>query len=89
MITPEEMRQMRSIEEAQAPPTPQELFKAGRIEEAEAAARAVGHYLCLHCGQTAPKDDWGPGRVTCPGCRKFAPSAEEARRMFPPAVAAP
>lgn len=38
----------------------------------------VPKYVCAHCGVESPKDEWGPGLVTCPRCGKFAPSAAEA-----------
>lgn len=47
------------------------------------AARVVGDgarlstYRCSFCGLDAIKEDWGPGRVRCPACRKVAPSASE------------
>lgn len=26
--------------------------------------------VCEHCGKSTPKEDWGPGRITCPACHK-------------------
>lgn len=37
----------------------------------------VPKYACAHCGVESPKDEWGPGLVTCPRCGEFAPSAAE------------
>jgi hypothetical protein len=37
-------------------------------------------YTCVHCGAASPKDEWGPGRITCPKCKKVAPSAAESER---------
>ena len=34
-------------------------------------------YTCTHCGVASPKDEWGPGRITCPACKKVAPTAAE------------
>lgn len=34
-------------------------------------------YTCDHCGVASPKDQWGPGRVVCPACKRHAKSAEE------------
>lgn len=53
------------------------LVSMGAIVEAEDLAREHGHYLCLCCRAVAPKQDWGPGRVTCPACGKKAPSVAE------------
>ncbi len=43
---------------------------------ADADARSMT-YTCLHCGESAAKDLWGPGRITCPHCKKIAPSAAQ------------
>lgn len=37
-------------------------------------------YTCEHCGVASPKPAWGPGRVTCPQCKKVASSAAESER---------
>lgn len=34
-------------------------------------------YTCEHCEVASPKDAWGPGRITCPKCKKRALSASE------------
>lgn len=42
-------------------------------------AQSTG-YTCSHCGVSSPKDAWGPGRITCPRCRKMAPAADGSPR---------
>jgi hypothetical protein len=35
-------------------------------------------YTCIFCGHQDAKEAWGPGRTTCPSCKKRAPTASEA-----------
>lgn len=36
-------------------------------------------YTCEHCGDTTPKQLWGPGWITCPSCKKPARTVAERR----------
>lgn len=33
-------------------------------------------YVCERCGNDAPKDLWGPGRIKCPNCGAVARTAD-------------
>lgn len=39
-------------------------------------------YRCRwpECGELSPKEQWGPGRITCPACKRMAMSAAESRQ---------
>jgi hypothetical protein len=34
-------------------------------------------YQCQFCKRWAMKEDWGPGRITCPHCKKIQLSPAE------------
>jgi len=42
---------------------------------ARATERATA-YSCEHCGVSSLKEEWGPGRITCPRCGLMARSAD-------------
>ena len=44
------------------------------MEDAATAVRDP-NYTCDWCGRSSLKGTWGPGRITCPWCRRQAPSA--------------
>ncbi len=59
--------------------TQQEALDA-KITQALPEARAET-YICHWCKAPSLKKLWGPGRITCPRCKKVAPSAAEFHAM--------
>lgn len=38
-------------------------------------------YICYWCGIAEVKTLWGVGRITCPHCKRIAPSPSEASEL--------
>lgn len=58
---------------------PEDVFERWKLATAARLVDVSGRpttYMCEFCGAASLKDAWGPGRITCPICKKIARAAD-------------
>lgn len=52
------------------------------IREGAAVDARPATYVCHHCNKPSPKEEWGPGWMTCPNCGKRWLSVSEVAELL-------